>query len=155
LKVDARELESVLTKISGSPAHMGENHMAWRTTTGIVNEKGRLDRVNLGLAALLFISPWLLNFSGLAIAANLAWISAIVIGVLSLAAIIHFAEWEEAIILAVGVFLVVAPYWLNFAYLNSAAAAFVGIGAFVIAISFSDLWISRRPQRRNDRPLSS
>jgi hypothetical protein len=129
--------------------------MAPRSITWIFNEKGRLDRVSLALAALLFVTPWFLGFSGLAIAANLARIVAIVIAVFSLAAMIRFAEWEEAIILVAGVFLVVAPYWLDFAYLNSAAAAFVGIGAFIIAISLSDLWISRRPPSENDRPLSS
>lgn len=117
------------------------------------DEKGRLHRVSLALAALLLVSPWLLDFSDLAIAANTAWVSAVVIGVFSLAAIIRFAEWKEWINLAMGVFLVIAPYGLNFAYINSAAAAFVGIGSFIIAISVSDLWISHYRRRDSGRTV--
>lgn len=129
--------------------------MARPSIVSIFNEKGRLDRVSLALAMLLFISPWLLDFSGLAIAAITAWISAVVIGVFSLAAVIRFAEWEEWINLAMGGFLVVAPYWLDFAYLNSAAAAFVGIGGFIVAISVSDLWVARHPPRDTTRTISN
>lgn len=102
--------------------------------------QARLDVARVGLAALLFISPWLLDFSGLAIASLLAWGSAIVIALISFAAMVRSDPWEEWLILAISVGLIVAPWALDFRYLNSAGAAFVGVGVFIFAISISDLW---------------
>ncbi|HMK88842.1 MAG TPA: SPW repeat protein, partial [Methylocystis sp.] len=97
--------------------------------------KARLDGATVALALALFISPWLLDFSGLAIASVLAWVGAAVIGVAAVAASRHFAAWEEWLICITAAALIVAPWALDFRYLNSAAAAFVGVGSFVLAIS--------------------
>ena len=91
---------------------------------------GLLSHVTLALSGLLFVSPWLLDYSGLAVAAWTAWISAIVIAIFSLAATIHFAEWEEWVALVGGVWLLVAPWALQFAYFGGATVAFTGVGCF-------------------------
>jgi len=101
---------------------------------------GLLSHVTLALSGLLLVSPWLLDFSGLAVAAWTAWISAIVIAIFSLAATIHFAEWEEWVALVGGVWLLVAPWALQFAYFGGATVAFTGVGSFIVWISVSDLW---------------
>jgi hypothetical protein len=101
---------------------------------------GLLSHVTLALSGLLFVSPWLLDYSGLAVAAWTAWISAIVIATFSLAATIHFAEWEEWVALVGGVWLLVAPWALQFAYFGGATVAFTGVGSFIVWISVSDLW---------------
>ena len=101
---------------------------------------GLLSHVTLALSGLLFVSPWLLDYSGLAVAAWTAWISAIVIAIFSLAATIHFAEWEEWVALVGGVWLLVAPWALQFAYFGGATVAFSGVGSFIVWISVSDLW---------------
>jgi hypothetical protein len=101
---------------------------------------GLLSHVTLALSGLLFVSPWLLDYSGLAVAAWTAWISAIVIAIFSLAATIHFAEWEEWVALVGGVWLLVAPWALQFAYFGGATVAFTGVGSFIVWISVSDLW---------------
>jgi SPW repeat len=112
--------------------------------------RARLDYVVLALALLLFVSPWMLDFSGLAVATATAWISAAVIALLALAAIYRFAVWEEWFIMAMAVWLVVAPWALDFRYLNGAAAAFVGIGCFIFAIAISDIWAARRERRQSE-----
>lgn len=53
------------------------------------------DYANFILGALLFISPWALGYSSEEMAARTAWISGVVMVVLSIAAIVKFAEWEE------------------------------------------------------------
>ncbi|HXY57057.1 MAG TPA: hypothetical protein VEH76_00590 [Methylocystis sp.] len=109
--------------------------------------QARLDAARVALAGVLFISPWLLDFSGLAIASILAWVSAVVIALISLAAMVRPDLWEEWVILAMSVGLIVAPYALDFRYLNGAGAAFVGVGCFIFAISISDLWGLYRTRR--------
>ncbi len=111
--------------------------------------KARLDLATLALSALLFVSPWLLDFSGLEIAAATAWISAIVIAAVSLAASIRLSEWEGWVNVAASIWLIIAPWVLDFRYLNGAAAAFVGIGCFIFAISVSDLWGLYRARRED------
>ena len=108
--------------------------------------EGRLDVARVALAALLFVSPWLLDFSGLAIASTLAWVSAIVIALISFAAMRRADFWEEWVILIISAGLIVAPWVLDFRYLNSTGAAFVGVGSFIFAISISDLWGLYRAQ---------
>jgi len=120
-------------------------------TAKTVGLDGLLSHVTLALSGLLFVSPWLLDYSGLAIAARTAWISAIVIAIFSLAATIHFAEWEEWIALVGGVWLLVAPWALQFAYFGGATVAFTGVGAFIVWISVSDLWAVIRLRRNKAR----
>src|SRR4051794_1894231 len=56
----------------------------WRSQTNLLNAM-------FGL--LLFVSPWLLGFSGMG--AWNAWISGAVLIAVSMTAITYFAEWEE------------------------------------------------------------
>jgi len=114
----------------------------------------RLDVARVALAALLFVSPWLLDFSGLAIASTLAWVSAIVIALISFAAMRRADLWEEWVILIISAGLIVAPWVLDFRYLNSAGAAFVGVGSFIFAISISDLWGLYRAQSQEGTPAA-
>ena len=64
----------------------------WRSQTNIINAL---------FATLLFLSPWLLAFSGETAAWN-AWICGAVLGVMAVRAVVAFAEWEEWIELVVG-----------------------------------------------------
>ncbi len=67
------------------------------------------DWINLVLAAFLFVSPWIFDFTSNAAASWNAWICGAIIAVLALAAIAWFAEWEEWINVALGAWLVIAP----------------------------------------------
>lgn len=125
--------------------------MSRLATAKTVGLDGLLSHVTLALSGLLFVSPWLLDYSGLAVAAWTAWISAIVIAIFSLAATIHFAEWEEWVALVGGVWLLVAPWALQFAYFGGATVAFTGVGCFIVWISVSDLWAVIRLRRTKAR----
>ena len=48
------------------------------------------------------------------VAAWTAWVSAVVIGALAVAAIVAFTEWEEWVNLALGIWVVLAPWILGF-----------------------------------------
>ena len=111
----------------------------------------RLDAAVFALAILLFVSPWMLDFSGLPIATASAWIGAALIGVAALASMRRFAAWQEWLICVTALALIAAPYALDFAYLNSVPAAFEGIGWFVLVISVANLWWHYRGRRRDER----
>ena len=57
--------------------------------------KGVPDWINLICGALLFVSPWVLAFSGDMTPATTAWVGGIVIAVMGVAALAQFAEWED------------------------------------------------------------
>src|ERR1700761_8063120 len=94
----------------------------------LIQQKRLQDGINLVLAACLFLSPWVLGFMGVQVAARTAWISAVVIGALAIAAIVAFTEWEEWLNLALGVWVILAPWILGFAGVTHAVWAFVVLG---------------------------
>jgi len=111
------------------------------------DSRARLDSATLALAVLLFVSPWLLDFSGLAVAEVTAWVGAVLIAFGAVAAMRRFAAWQEWLICLTAAGLVIAPWALDFRYLNSSTAAFVGVGSFVLVIAIANLWRARRASR--------
>ena len=103
------------------------------------------DWINLVCAVLLFISPWILAFSGDATATRAAWITGVVVAVFAVAALVQFAEWEEWISALLGLWMIVAPWIVGFASIGVAVAAFVVLGIVVVAASASELWQIRHP----------
>jgi hypothetical protein len=103
------------------------------------------DWVNLVCAVLLFISPWILAFSGDVMATRAAWITGVVVAIFAVAALMQFAEWEEWISALLGVWMIVAPWVVGFASIGLAVAAFVVLGIVVLAASASELWQIRHP----------
>ena len=106
------------------------------------------DWLNLILAVCLFFSPWVLGYTGERVSAWDAWICAVVIGVVSIAALVNFAEWEEWVSVAVGVWLVISPWVLGFTNLATATWAMVVIGILVAAIAAWEIWSARHPPMR-------
>ena len=53
------------------------------------------DVINLVLGAWLFLTPWIFGFVPNTAANWNAWLSGVAIGVVALAALLAFAEWEE------------------------------------------------------------
>ena len=98
------------------------------------------DWVNLILAVLLFISPWVLGFAGETVPAWNAWIIAVIIAILALAAISAFAEWEEWINGLLGVWLIIAPWVLSFSSSTHALWAHVVLGIITAVVSFWSVW---------------
>jgi cellulose synthase/poly-beta-1,6-N-acetylglucosamine synthase-like glycosyltransferase len=103
------------------------------------------DLVNLVCAVLLFVSPWILRFSGDDMAARAAWITGVVVAIFAVAALVRFAEWEEWISLLLGVWMIIAPWVVNFSTISHAVAAFVILGIVVALASVSEIWQIRHP----------
>ncbi len=97
------------------------------------------DVANLILGALLFFSPWMFGFAAGAQSQN-AWISGIVIAVISIAALAAFAVWEEWLNLIVGLWVVVSPWVLGFQG-TTAMTAHVVIGIIVAVLAAIELWL--------------
>jgi uncharacterized membrane protein HdeD (DUF308 family) len=103
------------------------------------------DWVNLVCGVLLFFSPWALGFAGERFAAWPAWIGGVVIGVMGIAALIQFAEWEDWVALVAGVLMIISPWALGFATIYSAVWAFVVLGVIVAVASISEIWMVHNP----------
>lgn len=111
-------------------------------------KSGWQDWANVVLAVLLFISPWALQYAGTSaaagggeatgsfIAAWNAWITAIVVAGLAVAALLRFAEWQEWVIALVGLWLVISPWVLGFSAVAAALWSAVVIGVLVAVASF-------------------
>ncbi len=102
------------------------------------------DWINLVLAAFLFISPWLFAFTSNATASWNAWICGAIIAALALAAIAWFAEWEEWINVALGAWLVIAPWVLGFSAVPAAMWTHVILGLVIIAFAGWSAWSAHR-----------
>ena len=102
----------------------------WRTQTNLLNAM---------FGALLFVSPWLLGFSGEVAGWN-AWIGGAVLVVISMTAVTHFAEWKEWIDLAVGAWILASPWALNFPADSPQVKIHVLAGGIVTILAAVDLW---------------
>jgi len=71
------------------------------------------DVANFVLGAWLFISPWVLGFSGAGKVATNAWIFGIIIALLALSAIFAYQRWEEWLTAAIGVWVFISPWVLG------------------------------------------
>jgi hypothetical protein len=91
------------------------------------------DWINLILAALLFISPWVLGFASATVPAWNAWIVGVVLAVLAIAAISASAEWEEWISALLGVWLIISPWVLRFSATTDAVRADVILGVLTVS----------------------
>ncbi len=103
------------------------------------------DWITLVCAVLLFISPWILAFSGDVTATRAAWITGVVVAIFAVAALVQFAEWEEWVSLLLGVWMIVAPWVVGFSGVGVAVAAFVVLGIVVALASMSEIWQIRHP----------
>ena len=106
------------------------------------------DYANLVLGVLLFLSPWALGYADAEMAARTAWIGGIIIAILSLAAIVNFAEWEEWLTLLVGLAVIIAPYFFGFSNITNAVAAHYVVGILVVLASGWELWSVHHPTPR-------
>lgn len=105
--------------------------------------KWRQDAVDIGsliLAALLALAPWAFGFASERVIATNAWVSGFAIAVVAMLALTKFAEWEEWINLALGLWVAASPWLLGFAGHEAATWTHVVIGLLVAALSGLTLW---------------
>jgi len=106
----------------------------------------------LGIALVLFASPWLIGYVG-TLAAWLAWFGAVFIGYLGVAASFSQGEhWEEWLAAALGLGLIFAPWLLGFEGRQSVSSAFWLLGTLTVAVSSWAEWLHWHVQSMNERP---
>jgi hypothetical protein len=98
-----------------------------------------LDLYNLLLAAVLFASPWLFRLTNSPGKLDL-WATSAVIGLISLAAIIAYKDWEEWANILLGLWLIASPWFLGFAHTRAMHLS-IGIGIVVTFLAALDLWL--------------
>jgi hypothetical protein len=103
------------------------------------------DWLNLVLAVLLFVSPWVLGFSGEQVPAWDAWACGVIVAVFSIAALVNFAEWEEWVNLIVGAWLVISPWVLQFTAVTAALWTAVILGVVILVLAGWEIWSTRHP----------
>ncbi|WP_298426570.1 SPW repeat protein [Rhodoblastus sp.] len=106
------------------------------------------DYANFVLGALLFISPWALGYSDQLMAMRVAVIGGLIVAILSFAAIIRFAEWEEWVNLLIGIAVFASPYVFGFMHVMHAVAAHYVLGLLIVISAATELWAVHHPQGR-------
>jgi hypothetical protein len=103
------------------------------------------DRINLGIGVLLFISPWLLQFTDMMDAAINAWLCGLVVVGVATAALISFRQWEQWHGIALGAWIIISPWVLGFAPLVSVTALHVVLGLLLVVSESWEIWRLRHP----------
>ncbi len=103
-----------------------------------------IDGINLVLAILLIASPWVFAFPTGTITIN-AVVAGLIIGVVAIAALFAFAQWEEWVNLILGAWVVASPFVLQFTSDAKALWTHVVIGLVVAVLAAVELWMVARP----------
>lgn len=106
------------------------------------------DVLNLALAVILFVSPWIIGFTGETLATWTAWVTGLVIAVVSVSAMfVRSAKWEDVASLVVGIWAMAAPWLLGFATVTTALWAHVVVGALLAVLAAGEVWsdVSHKP----------
>ncbi|MEI5680718.1 SPW repeat protein [Mesorhizobium sp. CCNWLW179-1] len=106
----------------------------------LMEGKRAQDWCNLVLAVCLFVSPWVIGFALETEPAWNAWIVGVALAALSLATLSTFAEWEEWANVALGLWLVISPWVLEFTANVNAMWTHVVLGVLVAAVSAWAVW---------------
>ena len=112
-----------------------------------------LDIYKLALAIFLLISPWLFARANGTAALDLR-VSGAVIAILSLAAMVAFAYWEEWINLLLGLWLIVSPWVLGFAHTRAMHFS-IAVGITVVFLTALELWLvyeASHPEWQSSEP---
>ncbi|GLR88937.1 SPW repeat protein [Bradyrhizobium iriomotense] len=106
------------------------------------------DLYNLFLAAVLFLSPWLFRLTNEPGKVDL-WISGIIIGLVSLAAVIAYRDWEEWLNVLMGVWLIASPWLLGFPHTRAMHIS-IGVGVVVVLLALFDLFLHYEKRHLDD-----
>jgi hypothetical protein len=98
-----------------------------------------LNLYNLALGAFLVVSPWLFAMTRESARVD-SWASGALLVAVSLAAVVAFADWEEWVSLALGLWMIAAPWLLGFAH-TPAMHANVAVGCAVVFLALLDIWL--------------
>jgi len=102
-----------------------------------------LDIYTLFCGIFLVLAPWLFGFIRTAGRLD-AEVSGYVLIALSAAGFLAFADWEEWLKVAVGIWLIAAPSLLGFAH-TSAMHVSIAIGIIVTFLTLLEIWLAHDP----------
>jgi hypothetical protein len=105
-----------------------------------VSHESILDVYNLFVAIFLFVAPWLFAYANGAARLDF-WASSALIAAMSITAIVAFSDWEEWLVLLLGIWLVSAPWILGYAHTRAMHMS-LGIGAMVAYLAGLRLWLA-------------
>ena len=94
----------------------------------------------LVLAIFLFVSPWLFAFAHGTLRIDI-WVSAAIVTVISLLALIAFRDWEEWIACIVGLWIAVSPWVLGFQH-KVAMFISLAVGLSIAYLALLELWLT-------------
>src|SRR5262249_20672215 len=97
-----------------------------------------LDLYKLVLGGFMVLSPWLFAFVYSPARLD-AWASGLVLVAVSTVAAIALSDWEEWLALAIGLWLIAAPWILGLPHL--ATKIHVGAGLVCVYLSGLELWL--------------
>ncbi|RZN11648.1 hypothetical protein CWO91_07620 [Bradyrhizobium genosp. SA-3] len=109
------------------------------------------DVYNLFLAAVLFISPWLFKLTISQGKIDL-WVTSAIIGILSLAAIIAYRDWEEWLNVLMGIWLIVSPWLLGFPHTRAMHLS-IGFGIVIVFLALLDLFLHYDKRHPEEEPI--
>jgi hypothetical protein len=92
---------------------------------------------NLVLGVWLFLSPWILGFADVALAAPNAWLFGVIVAILAVLAIFAYQKWEEWLNAAIGVWVFISPWVLGAAANANALWNSLIVGALLVILA---LW---------------
>jgi hypothetical protein len=98
-----------------------------------------LEIYQLLLAIFLFTSPWAFAFASGTIGID-AWVSAVLLGAISFAALIAFREWEDWTICLLGLWILASPWILGFEY-TTAMHINLAVGILTLYLAALKLWL--------------
>ena len=99
--------------------------------------------LNLLIGGALFVSPWVLQYRDLSGAALNAQLCGFIICAVAVGALLAYDEWEEWHGIALGAWIVAAPWVLDFVPVVAAAGAHVLLGTLLIVSEAREIWIVR------------
>jgi len=108
--------------------------------TKMLEGKHAQDWINLVLAVVLFITPWVFGFATEQYASWNAWVGGVLVGAVAIGALGAFREWEEWLNLLLGIWVIVAPWVLGFAAITAAMSAHVVLGLLIAASAAWEIW---------------
>ncbi|WP_315778380.1 MULTISPECIES: SPW repeat protein [unclassified Bradyrhizobium] len=131
-------------------SHIPASQTATSKALAVMSGPSALDLYTLGCGLFLAVAPWLFGFVGSAGRIDAALAGAAVV-VLSLGGLLAFADWEEWLKVALGLWLIAAPWLLGFVH-TSAMHVSITIGIAVTFLSLLELWLAHDPDFAGDRP---
>ena len=98
-----------------------------------------MDMYILVIGAFLFISPWLFGYTREIVRLD-SWAIGAAVVVLSLAAMLLFAEWEEWLSALLASWLIVSPWVLGFTR-STAMHWSIDLGIAILSLTLLQLWM--------------